>query len=90
MSLFSRKGCSFVPDFNFFNACKLHDTSYSSGGSESDRKRIDIKLMRDIFFDFKRFKKKYWIVLIPWCFIFSIIYYSGVRIFKSIGKFNYK
>jgi hypothetical protein len=37
-------GCSYTPDFNFFNCCKEHDDAYDKGGTEEDKKKADNQL----------------------------------------------
>jgi hypothetical protein len=88
--LFSRKGCSFVPDFNFRKCCDSHDVSYKEGGSEMDRKFADEQLLADMFIDYKRFLWPTWLFMVPWCTAVGFIYYAGTKVFKMFGCFNYK
>lgn len=75
---FETDGCTGVPDFWFFKACKKHDRAYWEGGYEEDRLEADRELRQDIqdASVFGRFS--------PW----SHIVYAGVRKFGR-QHFNY-
>ena len=89
MTLFSRKGCSFVPDLNFKRCCDAHDELYEVGGTEEDREFADAKLEADMFSDYLRFSPWTWFFLIPWCTFWGVVYYAGTLVFKKLGRFNY-
>ena len=75
---FESDGCTGVPDFWFYEACKEHDWDYYIGGDEEDRKEADQRLARRIQHR-SRFGK-----LSPW----AAIVYAGVRLF-GWQHFNY-
>ena len=59
--------CTFVPDFDIGECCRLHDIAYQEGGTEDDRMVADVE-----FRDCIRGEGR------P---IVAAIYYSGVRLF---------
>ena len=60
-------GCSYTPDFNFFECCDQHDKDYDKGGTKWDRYIADLKLRECIKDHGHPYKAR--------------IYYLGVRVF---------
>lgn len=66
-----------VPDFVFEESCNRHDIGYWIGGSEVDRKAIDVRYYYDMKNDARKaswFKR-------PFYFMTAWIYYKFVRMF---------
>jgi len=60
-------GCSYTPDFNFFECCDAHDKVYENGGTKEIRKEADQQLCGCITEHGHPHKAR--------------IYYLGVRLF---------
>jgi hypothetical protein len=60
-------GCSYTPDFNFYDCCSMHDIDYDKGGTKQERKKAD-QYLRDCIKAHGHPYKAY-------------IYYMGVRLF---------
>lgn len=77
------------PHHEFFKtACILHDELYLKGGSESDRKRADIRLYQDMVKHSQRYYRGRKVGSQAWFLTLAYIYYLAVRAFGK-GQFNY-
>lgn len=77
------------PHHEFFKvACILHDELYLKGGSESDRKRADIRLYQDMVKHSQDYYRGRKVGSQAWFLLLAYIYYLAVRAFGK-GQFNY-